>query len=237
MVINDPRLTPGVFIFGMAHADSAVMSLPSRPPRLVLGLITGLTILSTAPAHAHKCERELVTALRKQLKATGTVMASLPIVELAELESLETIVNPEFKNCAGAFNWGLMTGFIGRQKVFVKRLAGNFEREAGLVELMHRLGFGPSFRGLAIENGRPVGIVTDFIEGQHVYAHHVPRVRIAPLALFLASIGIQARELQFRMDRVGRLWLVDTGAFVIRKSNRKASLSKARAALQATTLD
>lgn len=115
----------------------------------------------------------------------------------------------------GEMNRGLFTGFIDGRKVFIKICLRTlpFSTEAHLTKLLSDMGLGPHFFGLVTEYGKPVGIVTEFIEGTHLYNSAIQNTRRGKMAYrFLSDLGIYPKDLQYRVSDT-RMWIVDPGQF------------------------
>lgn len=92
--------------------------------------------------------------------------------------------------------------------------------EYSMLKILESLALGPKVHGFIIENGKPVALVMDYVEGSfHNWAQEIrsldPAVEKQMLNIFnkLEDVGIVPMDLQFILTQQGQIVVIDPGLF------------------------
>lgn len=146
---------------------------------------------------------------------------NIPVVNFAEVQERKSIDNK--RGFEGINHLDLIVGKLNGKNIFIKFFhpqdtSANEINEVKFTKLISDLGFGPKFYGVIKKDNKTIGIVTDFIDNaystKHTILSGIRSEKSKTIQSFLGSLGIDPRDLQYRIDRAQRLWVVDPGRFV-----------------------
>lgn len=147
---------------------------------------------------------------------------------LQRITPSKSVSSPNFQGYSGAANNGLEILESSGKKYFAKIIAYTPEKESQVLnELtwtreMDRLGYGPRLVTSAPASGGNLRIITEFIDGVELhFGFTTSRATISRAMIDKAYLigreliekGIYPRDLQFRVGKNGRFYIVDPALF------------------------
>ena len=147
---------------------------------------------------------------------------------LQRITPSKSVSSPEFQGYSGAANNGLEILESGGKKYFSKIVSYSPEKRTPILnELtwtreMDRLGYGPAFITSSPTSGGNLRIITEFVDGVELHfgfttsSSVISRPMIDKAYLIgreLIEKGIYPRDLQFRVGKNGRFYIVDPALF------------------------
>lgn len=164
---------------------------------------------------------EAVLAYEKYMSDWANDFPNMDMIPLTKIKNKTDISNRTDPNGPhyGLMNAGLLTGTYDDTKVFVKKIHPVYDdsslaRQAQYTVLLDALFLGPQFIGIATDKGVPVGIITEYLEGEDFYYQALRDTnRGYRIGAFLLAVGMQPKDLQFKETKDGRLWVVDPGKY------------------------